>query len=196
MECHKQLLLKLLKPSCLYSYQKELAEVPKESGVYAWYFKSIPSQVPQNQIEKCVKSKSGNCVLLYVGQASKQTLHDRIRNHYCGKACSSTLRLTIGCFLSEELGIQLHCIGSSGNKFKFDNEEKLSNWMKDNAFVVWVKDSDPRKLEKEIITDPDYSLPLNLANNHKHPFHKKLSEIRRECKTLARKRRLELVKED
>ncbi|MFZ2300449.1 MAG: hypothetical protein WAW10_01105 [Gallionella sp.] len=186
MECHKQ---SLLEPSHLYFYQ-ELAKVPKKRGVYAWYFREVPPHVP---IEKCRKFE--NHTLLYVGQASKQTLHDRIRNHYCGKACSSTLRLTIGCLLSEELKIQLHCIGSSENKFKFDNEEKLSIWMKQNAFVVWIEDSDPRKLEKEIITDPNFSLPLNLANNHAHPFHETLSSIRRECKTLARKRRLELVKE-
>lgn len=186
MECLKQ----LLEPSSfLHSRKDVLASpsiVPSKGGLYAWYFREIPPHVP---IEKCHKFK--NYTLLYVGispksPSSKQTLFNRIRSHYRGKAYGSTLRLTLGCLLSEKLKIQLRRIGS-GDKFKFDNEKALSEWMEQNAFVVWVEDKEPWLLEKKIITDPSIGLPLNLDMNRNHPFHETLSKIRSNAKESAKK---------
>lgn len=191
MTCHKQ--LRLQQPSRLYSGHEVLAEdseVPKNPGVYAWFFLEIPPQIPQDQIEKCVSAD--NYILLYVGQASKQTLFDRVRYHYRGKAYGSTLRLSLGCLLSEKLDIKLHCVGGGNcNRFTFNNGEKdgenvLSQWMKENAFVVWIEDSDPRRLEKKIINDNEIFLPLNLGNNRKNLFYKTLSQIRSDAKESAR----------
>jgi hypothetical protein len=56
--------------------------------------------------------------------------------------------------------------------------------MGQNAFVTWIVDTEPWKLEKELIGD--LSLPLNLAQNKMHPFHQRLSAIRREAKQQAR----------
>ena len=60
----------------------------------------------------------GERVLLYVGispkappangkSPSRSTLRKRLQTHYGGNAEGSTLRLTLGCLLSEELGVQL-----------------------------------------------------------------------------------------
>ena len=67
--------------------------------------------------------------LLYTGIAPKappqngrnpssQSLWDRIRYHYRGNAEGSTLRLTLGCLLAEELGIHLRRVGS-GKRLTF-----------------------------------------------------------------------------
>src|SRR5262245_55522729 len=78
----------------------------------------IPSGVP-----------TGDCLtvngvtLLYVGIAPKaspsgggkpssQSLWHRIRYHYRGNAEGSTLRLTLGCLLAKELGLELRRVGS------------------------------------------------------------------------------------
>ena len=63
-----------------------------------------------------------NLVLLYVGispkepprdgrAGSRQTLASRIRYHYRGNAEGSTLRLTFGCPLAEDLGLDLRRVG-------------------------------------------------------------------------------------
>jgi hypothetical protein len=96
----------------------------------------------------------------------------------------STLRLTLGCLLSKQLGIQLRRVGS-GNRMTFaDGETILSQWMEENAFVVWITDPEPWHVEEKIITE--VSLPLNLDMNNKHPFHRSLSQIRKAAKESAR----------
>ena len=45
-------------------------------------------------------------------------MRERIRYHYQGNAEGSTLRLTLGCLLSEELDIELRRVGS-GKRMTF-----------------------------------------------------------------------------
>ena len=101
-----------------------------------------------------------------------------------GNAEGSTLRLTLGCLLEEELGTQLRRVGS-GKRMTFTNGETiLSEWLENNAFVVWMVHPEPWVLEEELICR--LSLPLNLDQNKKHPFHKTLSDIRKLAKQKAR----------
>jgi hypothetical protein len=94
------------------------------------------------------------------GRRSKSTLHQRIRYHYRGNAEGSTLRLTLGCLLSEALGIELRRVGSGTRRTFSDGERELSKWMSANAFVCWVEDTQPWALEEQLIARSD--LPLNL----------------------------------
>ena len=182
----------LLSTGRLWSRDEVLAPhspVPKDPGVYAWYFRNVPPGVPT---EGCLQH--GPHILLYVGIApkappkngarpSRQRLFHRIRYHYRGNAEGSTLRLTLGCLLSEELGIMLRRVGS-GKRFTFsDGESRLSEWMAKNAFVTWSVDREPWNVEKDLIDS--LSLPLNLDQNTTHPFHSRLSAIRREAKRQA-----------
>ena len=133
--------------------------------------------------------------LLYVGISPKapptkgrapssQTLWKRIRYHFRGNAYGSTLRLTLGCLLSDELGITLRRVGS-GERFTFaDGERVLSEWMGKNAFICWKEDSEPWRLESQLIAAT--CLPLNLAENRQQPFHSTLSALRRNTKGRAR----------
>src|SRR3954451_3191633 len=90
---------------------KRPSPVPSSPGVYAWYFDQVPSKVP---VEGCHTALGAT--LLYVGispkapsrdgaQQSRQSLRTRIRYHYRGNAAGSTLRLTLGSLLADELEI-------------------------------------------------------------------------------------------
>jgi hypothetical protein len=182
----------LLSPDKLWSRSEILTSqspVPKSAGIYAWYFKQIP---PTISIDDC--HSISDLALMYVGISpkanplngappSKQNLHKRIRYHMQGNAEGSTLRLTLGCLLSDRLGIQLRRVGSGSRKTFSDGEHVLSKWMTENAFVAWAECDEPWKHEEQII--PELSLPLNLQHNNDHPFYSHLKAIRRESKQLA-----------
>jgi len=164
---------------------------PREPGVYGWYFKSIPPGVPT---DGCIRRDG--LTLLYAGISpkappkngrppSKQRLHGRIRYHYRGNAEGSTLRLTLGVLLSNQLGIALRRVGS-GKRMTFlhEGEKRLSQWMGDNARVTWVIHPEPWVLEAKTIRN--LSLPLNLDQNEGHAFHPVLSSMRKAAKANAK----------
>ncbi|WP_420865731.1 GIY-YIG nuclease family protein [Actinomadura welshii] len=72
--------------------------IPTASGVYRWRFTVVlSSELPTAQ-------------LLYIGISPRrmprrrsQHLRMRIRCHYRGNACGSTLRFSLGCLLGLEL---------------------------------------------------------------------------------------------
>ena len=166
--------------------------VPRSPGVYAWWFREIPSLVPT---DGCVVHDG--LTLLYVGIApkappqngkppSKQTLRSRIRYHMRGNAEGSTLRLTLGCLLSDRLDISLQRVGSGTRMTFADGEAVLSDWMADNAFVCWVVTERPWEAEEALISS--VCLPLNLDQNRSHSFHARLSA----CRAAAKKRAMTL----
>ena len=57
--------------------------------------------------------------------------------------------------------------------------------MAKNAFVTWVVQEEPWKVEELIIHG--LNLPLNLQRNEIHPFYPVLSAIRKRCLEAARK---------
>jgi len=69
--------------------------------------------------------------------------------------------------------------------FTQQGEERLSQWMEQNAFVAWLEKLAPWKFEEQVIRS--LSLPLNLQGNKHHPFHGVLSSIRAQAKAQARK---------
>jgi hypothetical protein len=165
--------------------------VPGTSGVYAWFFRELPH--PDINAEGCHEHEGA--WLLYVGispkqppanrrPASRQKLRTRIRYHYRGNAEGSTLRLTLGCLLSESLAISLRRVGS-GRRLTFGGgEATLAEWMAENALVCWAETPDPLMAEELLIKQLD--LPLNLDQNRAHPFHATLSAIRSQARREAR----------
>lgn len=185
----------LLCPANLFSRDEVLSKpspVPKAPGVYAWYFHAIPPRVPTSG---CIASEFKT--LLYVGISpsappengkgrSTQSLWHRVRYHYHyhGNAEGSTLRLTLGCLLADELGIELRRVGS-GKRMTFGlGEAVLSEWLAENAFVTFHVCEKPWEVERELLGQ--VSLPLNLDQNRSHAFHSLLSELRRTAKQRAR----------
>lgn len=192
MVCHDSSVDALLKPQKLWTLGEVMSRpspVPKVPGVYAWYFRGL-TRIP---LAGC---HSSDCFyLLYIGispsapplngkRASSQSLVHRIRYHFSGNAEGSTLRLTLGCLLSEELKIQLRRVGS-GKRMTFSTGETIiSQWMSDNARVTWLQCEEPWDLERSLIST--VNLPLNLDQNRQHGFHSLLSGLRREAKARAR----------
>lgn len=163
--------------------------VPRLAGIYAWYFAEAPPGVPTTDCHN-VRDHT----LLYVGVAPKETrgattkpstrtLRDRLTDHFRGDAEGSTLRLTLGCLLSDRLGIQLRRVGS-GRRLTFTNagEQILDAWMERNAKVVWAVTDKPWELEKVLLAS--VSLPLNLQGN-RHSFVPTLRDIRMAAKQRA-----------
>lgn len=170
-------------PSHLYSRSEVLARpspAPDLPGIYAWYFRTLSGDIDAS---RCIEVQGRK--LLYVGIAprapgrSVATLRSRLRNHYRGNAEGSTLRLTLGCLL----GLELRRLGG-GRVMTFGAAElDLSSWMADHAFVTWIEDPRPWLLESVLIRSLD--LPLNLDQNANHPFHARLSELRRDARRRA-----------
>jgi GIY-YIG catalytic domain len=196
---HASLIRSLTDPPRLWSRAEVLTRpcpVPKSPGVYAWYFRPPPAGVP---LDGC--TRQGNLVLLYIGispkepprdgrPGSRQALASRIRYHYHGNAEGSTLRLTLGCLLAEELGLDLRRVGGGQRlTFTYEGERRLSDWMGAHAFVAWVETPQPWLLEVELLRA--LSLPLNLDGNRHHSFREKLSALR--AATRARARTLPVI---
>jgi hypothetical protein len=121
----------LLTPTKLWTRTEVLAlgcPVPASAGVYAWFFDSLPEGVPTEGLVR-----SAGLTLLYVGispkrpravgSPSRQTLRSRLRYHFRGNAEGSTLRLSLGCLLSQSLGIELRRVGS-GRRMTFGAGER------------------------------------------------------------------------
>ena len=75
-------------------------------------------------------------------------------------------------------------LGGSGGLTFGEDEERLSAWMAENAFVTWAVSPEPWVAEHEFISELD--LPLNLDGNRRHPHWPELSRLRRESKAAAR----------
>lgn len=163
--------------------------IPDVAGVYGWWFDLNPAGVPA---AGCVH-RDGSA-LLYVGispkspprngaPTSRQTIRSRVRYHYTGNAEGSTLRLTLGVLLTDELGVELRRVGSGKRRTFSTGEQALSAWMGAHARVSYVAHPEPWLLEEELIASLD--LPLNLDQNRHHPFHAELSRHRSEAKAEA-----------
>lgn len=163
--------------------------VPAAAGVYAWWFDELPADF---STVGC--AQSGGLTLLYTGISpkrppqngrapSKSHLRQRIRAHYTGNAEGSTLRKTLGCLLSAQLGIELRRVGSGTRRTFVDGEAALSRWMEDHALVSWVIHERPWELEDSAIATLD--LPLNLDGNSRNAFYGELKRVRSRCTTRA-----------
>ena len=125
----------ILTPDKLWTRAEVLSKpcpVPREGGVYGWYFDAVPPGIVTANHHTV-----GKASLLYIGispkappkngaKPSKQTMRERIRYHYQGNAEGSTLRLTLGCLLSEELDIEFRRVGSGKRMTFAEGEEVLS----------------------------------------------------------------------
>jgi hypothetical protein len=163
--------------------------VPKEGGVYGWWFNRIPPGVDASRCRT-----SGGLTLLYTGISPKRPptngrapsqgqLRQRLETHYMGNASSSTLRKTLGCLLADELGIQLRRVGSGSRRTFVEGEQLLSQRMGEHALVSFVVRDRPWELEDHLIESLD--LPLNLQGNRHNRFHRQLTEVRARCVTAA-----------
>lgn len=153
------------------------------SGIYGWYFSDIPEQIDS---EKC--QEFSGLRLLYVGIAPRRpslkgksngTLRKRLRTHIRGSSYGSTLRLSIGCLLSDAQSEQYHIElrRTSQKSYSFnEGEYVLDEWLNKYARVCWIECDNPWEFESHAFQR--FSLPLNLLENENHPFYEKLCNLR------------------
>ncbi|HVY60973.1 MAG TPA: hypothetical protein VHF22_04935 [Planctomycetota bacterium] len=181
----------LLAPDRLRTWPQLIArdEPPKRPGCYAWYFDGLPRDVPTSGCHRV-----GDRVLAYVGIApherregirpSRATLRSRLAQHFRGNACGSTLRLTLGLLLRDELGLELRRVGRGSRMTFGEGEGPLSRWIDRHARVAFLENAEPWRIEEALLRR--VCLPLNLEGNERHPFHATLSELRRSARAQAR----------
>jgi hypothetical protein len=181
-----------LSPERLWRRQEVLSRpspVPAVPGVYGWWFDRLPMPMDTSG---CRTYRGAT--LLYTGISPKRPpmngrapsrgqLRQRIVTHYAGNAEGSTLRKTLGCLLTAQLGIQLRRVGSGSRRTFLDGEQTLSSWMAEHALVSFVPHKRPWELEDQLIASLD--LPLNLEGNSRNPFHVQLTDIRKRAVAIA-----------
>jgi len=179
------LLSQLLRPDNLHSaeeLQGKSSPAPAKRGVYAWFFKDAMWPF---STEGC--AHNDGLPLLYLGIAparvdGRSSLRSRLRTHSRGNSDASTLRMTLGCVLSEQLGIRLQ--RSKSGRYRFGPGERvLTDWLARHAFVSWVACDEPWIAEPLLIAQLD--LPLNLQHNGTHAFFPTLQAARRAARLRA-----------
>jgi hypothetical protein len=95
------------------------------------------------------------------------------------------LRLTVGCLLAQELGIELRRFGGGARMTFGPGEAVLSEWIAANMRVSFREDDEPWVAEAAIIAALD--LPLNIEQNAHNPQREVVREARRRCKDHARR---------
>jgi hypothetical protein len=154
--------------------------IPQEGGVYGWWFSTAPPGVPINDTADHEGRR-----LLYVGIAprkpsaagsvSSRNLRHRLLTHCRGPIASSTLRRTLAVLLAHDLGLSITRTTSLKLKMPPEHETRLTEWMQENAQVVWSTCPAPWEVEDHLIQGT--RLPLNIRGSS-DPFAKALSKMR------------------
>lgn len=182
-------LLPLLRPTTIMPVAKlidQLDTIPAESGLYGCWFKTLPPQVPS---AGCLQVD--NWTLLHIGvspsghnQKTTRHLRKRLADHLSGGANRSTLRMSLGCLLSEQLNLRLAPHGASKYLTFGAGEQRLSHWLQQHTGISWVVHSQPWSIKPDILNR--YVLPLNIKAND-HPFVATLKHLREQARLEARK---------
>lgn len=165
--------------------QKNPTLCPSRPGVYGWYFDEPPPYVPKNG---CTPVKTGfwpfrtTLWLLYIGQADK--LKDRIMKYHIGgghyaQGTMSSLRLSLGCLLSDRFGLKLYYPPESFG----EKDKKLNKWLEEHARIAWIETQYLDAMELGAIEK--YTLPLNYKHS-RYPIAKPLSDLRTAFRNIAK----------
>lgn len=155
--------------------------LPNVAGNYVFLLRK-GSQLPQVDINPQIPEVTldGNTYqAIYTGIASESLRQRVYRIHFIGNNASrSTLRKSIGSLFGYDL-IPRKEGDSKHKKFKPADEEKLTEWMKNNLLLAFVENADPESMEDKLIAE--LNPPLNLEKNHNKvnaEFRALLSELR------------------
>lgn len=175
-------LLKQLKANIFLPKDDSPTKLPDEAGAYVICAKCIEDlPIKMKELEfLCINGLP----VIYVGIAGRPTskvksLRKRdYKNHFNGKARTSTLRKSIGVLFDLE---KRYLYKENKSKYSFipEHEEKLSLWMKDNLVMHYISIENPMEFEKYLINF--FEPPLNLKSNnseHNKDFRKELYNFR------------------
>lgn len=152
--------------------------VPHEPGVYFVFFDSgtcLLEQCGYLEFDDTYPVSVDGYDLLYVG-ATMRDLRLRLMNHLTGNSRASSLRMTLGALLSEEL--HLEPVGD-GTRTYFDfgdGERRLTDWIGAHTRVGFQACSNPFAIEKQLLKS--IAAPLNITDRKRHAFSKYLMNLR------------------
>lgn len=156
--------------------------LPNVAGNYVFLLRK-GSQLPKVDIEPKIPEVTldGNTYqAIYTGIASKSLRRRDYRAHFIGNDASrSTLRKSIGSLFGYDLILRKEN-DKRHKKFKPNDEEKLTKWMKNNLLLAFVENADPESMEDKLIAE--LNPPLNLDKNDNTvnaEFRALLSKLRR-----------------
>ena len=156
--------------------------LPNVAGNYVFLLRK-GSQLPQVDINPQIPEVTldGNTYqAIYTGIASKSLRRRDYRAHFIGNDAShSTLRKSIGSLFGYDLILRKEN-DKRHKKFKPNDEEKLTKWMKNNLLLAFVENADPESMEDKLIAELNPPLNLNKNDNTVNAeFRALLSKLRR-----------------
>lgn len=116
------------------------------------------------------------------GKASTGNIRSRLRSHAKRDASWSTLRLSLGILLADDLDLTLAL--DQGRIHWGTGEAALTKWMQKHARVSWVRDPAPWDVEEELLAVEN--VPLNIDQHLHDPFSRGLNQRRIDAKAKAR----------
>lgn len=164
--------------------EDDLTALPEKPGNYIIVLKDIerfPSIEGVNPHFTYVKYQGEEYPVIYTGVASKSLYKRDYKQHFLdNNAGKSTLRKSLGCLRGFRQIKRDKKEGSTKTKFNDADEEKLSDWMRENLLLFAIENPNYDNMEKALIEllNP----PLNIAGTTRLPgnkeFRAKLKELR------------------
>lgn len=178
--------VQILHPHLIHS-PAEMNKAPTKKGVYGWLF--TPGSLP---VPDASYAHTDGFELMYVGIAPKRPstngkesasrLRSRLTTHAKKDASRSTLRLTLGVLLVEELNLSLG-IHKGRLNWGTDGEVRLSRWINANARVAWAENQTPWVVEDELLAHAPLALNIDGRTD---AFSQELKDRRDEARRTAR----------
>lgn len=120
------------------------------------------SQLPHSKIKPVMKIFEGYEVL-YTGIAGGSLRKRDLRQHFRGNAGGSTLRKSLGVLFGYKLIPRDKDVNNGKTKFSTIDENKLSDWMRQNLLMYFYSNNNHDSIELELINH--FNPPLNLKSN-------------------------------
>lgn len=159
----------------------EKDEIPRFPGVYIWILKDnaeLPSIEDNSPQFSLVEIDGHKYRVLYVGQAKKKSLRDRIREHLGGNPKPSTLCWSIAAIMGVPYTITDK--GKPELKDK-NNRQQIGGWLRENCHILYkvIKKTDDID-DEEIKQIKTFTPPVNLNHNpnKNDPFIKSVIKYR------------------
>lgn len=165
----------------------DVGTVPRKKGVYGWWFTPGVLEVPPIGYTVAEGRQ-----LLYVGIAPRKPsatgresashLRARLTTHATNDASRSTLRLSLGVLLADELKLILGMHRGRAN-WGPEGELELTRWMNEHARISWVVNEAPWVIEDELLARAPLALNVDGRTD---AFATSLTQRRRHVRRAAR----------
>ena len=152
--------------------------LPAKSGAYFVFFDSGQLLLERSgylEFDQTFPLSRDGFDLLYVG-ATADSLRLRAMQHVVGDSRSSSLRMTVGALVADDLNLDPVGDGSR-TYFNFgDGERRLTEWLCAHTRVAVHVTDQPFVFEKALLRS--LAVPFNISDRKRHPYSKYLMNLR------------------